>query len=533
MQGLIRVGSGTLGALLIVALGCGGVGGVAPAAEPAPAQTAPAAPADRQAQGLAATLGELADRALAEGALDRAEARYARLLAADPGSARARIGLGRVALARGDPALARAHFDAALAADPTSVEARVGMADTAAGDPAEARMHLERALIAAPDHPGAHARLAELTGRAPHPARSLAEAIQLAGLHPYDPQALLEAGRRLADAGRGDEAVPVLEGVLALADADPGAADAAIALLPAVSERWRTRRVVPVYVFLDAPLRSQPGWRFRQRQLWLELSEALDPLLATRFVVASVSAFDGAPPGTPLAARLVALAHQTGAGDHHGVFAAFTAEPVVPVERLGDGARGVAEYLGRHLVVRDAPGEEGDRVLAHEVLHLYGGIHVVDDVDSLMNPAGDSRRVDPLSAAIVQALAPRRFEPGGVETNVLPQVDLAATTRAYEQALLTNLAYRNLGLADLLGDATAIGPGAAWRMQQVTQLDAHLGDVSRFVSRLFWASGRRVESVAMLELASELYGRPTPEGRAAWARAQGLRRRLAVEYGID
>jgi tetratricopeptide (TPR) repeat protein len=455
------------------------------------------------------------------------------MLAADPRSVRARVGLGRVALAAGDPAAARVHFDAALAVDPGSAEARLGMADTAAGDPAEARVHLERALSAAPAHPGVHARLAELTGPAPHPARSLPEAVELAGLHPYDPQALLEAGRRLADAGRGAEAAPVLESVLALADLDPAAADAAAALLPSVSEAWRARRVVPVHVFLDAPLRSQVGWRFRQRLLWLELSRALDPLLATRFVVVTLSPFDGAPAGTPLAARLVALMAQTSGLAQDGVFAAFTAEPTVRVERLGDGVHGVADYLGRHMVVRDAPGGSADRVLAHELLHLYGGIHVVDEVDSLMNPDGDSRQVDPLSGAIARALAPRRFGPGGFEANVLPHVELAAAVSAYEQALSTNLAYRESGLAELLGDATAIGPGASFRMQQVTRLDAHLGDVSRFVSRLYWASGRRVESVAMLELASQLYGRQTPEGRAAFARAEGLRRLLAVEYGVD
>jgi tetratricopeptide (TPR) repeat protein len=539
VQGLTRIRAGALGALVGFALGCGGTFGRAPASDPAAAPAPAEAPAaaaaagDRKAQGLEATLGELADRALAEGAIDRAGERYTRMLASDPSSLRAHVGLGRVALARGDPAAARPHFEAALALDPASAEARLGMADTAAGDPAEARAHLERALATAPGHAGVHERLADLTGRAPHPARSLDEAIELASLHPYDPQALLDAGRRLAEADRGDEAARLLEGVLALADLDLAAADAAAALLPQVEEGWRARRVVPVYVFLDAPLRSQPGWRFRQRQLWLDLSAALDPLLATRFVVVSVSPFDGAPEGTRLAARLVALMHQTSEVAQPGIFAAFTAERSVRVERGGDGTHGIADYLGRHLIVRDAPGGDADRVLAHELLHLYGGIHVVDEVDSLMNPDGDSRRLDPLSGAIARSLAPRRFGPLGFDANVVPHVDLAAATAAYEQALRTNLAYRELGLAELLGDATAIGPGAHWRVQQVTRLDAHLGDVSRIVSRLYWASGRRVESVAMLELASQLYGRQTPEGRTAFARAEGLRRLLAVEYGVE
>ena len=322
---------------------------------------------------------------------------------------RALVGLGRVAFAQGDAATARARFSEALRVDADAVEARLGMADLARGDPAEVRGHLERVLEGAPFHQGAHARMAALTGRAPRLADGLPEALLLASRYPYDPKTLVEAGRRLADAGRAGEAIPLFESALLLADLDPEAADAAIALLPTVSEPWRERRVVPVHVYLDAALRSDPGWRFRQRRLWQLMSEALDPLVNARFVVRSLVPFDRAPPGTSLDAWLVGLSRSTGAGRRRGIFAGFTAEPT---SRRTDAKRGIAEYLGRHLVVRDAPGEEADRVLAHELLHIYGGIHVVDAVDSLMNPDGESRQVDPLNVAIVRSLAKRRFDPG-------------------------------------------------------------------------------------------------------------------------
>lgn len=86
MQGLIRA-CGPI-ALLCAALGCGGISSDAPARAPAPDRTG-AAPQDRKAPGLETTLGELADRALAEGALGRAEQRYGRMLGADSRSLRA------------------------------------------------------------------------------------------------------------------------------------------------------------------------------------------------------------------------------------------------------------------------------------------------------------------------------------------------------------------------------------------------------------------------------------------------------------
>src|SRR5512141_2170658 len=65
-----------------------------------------------------------ADRALAEGQLDRAEKTYWQLIELDPSNAIATAGLSRVALDRGDHRLARTLAERALGMDAESLVAR-------------------------------------------------------------------------------------------------------------------------------------------------------------------------------------------------------------------------------------------------------------------------------------------------------------------------------------------------------------------------------------------------------------------------
>ena len=65
-----------------------------------------------------------ADRALADGALDRAERTYWQLVELDPTNAIAVAGLARVSLERGNEAAAREFADRALSIDPDSIAAR-------------------------------------------------------------------------------------------------------------------------------------------------------------------------------------------------------------------------------------------------------------------------------------------------------------------------------------------------------------------------------------------------------------------------
>jgi hypothetical protein len=204
----------------------------------------------------------------------------------------------------------------------------------------------------------------------------------------------------------------------------------------------------------------------------------------------------------------------------HGILAAFTGRPV-PREP-GTWQRGEAKFLGRLLVVRLAPGEVQSRVLAHEVLHLYGAIHVNPDVPSLMNPTADSGDLDRWNLAIVRALRARTFGPGGVEANVLGHVDLDDAISAYRAALGVNVALRNAGVLQALDAADGSPLVAAPGLRAATELDEQLGDVASFVAELLLRDGRRAASAAMFETAARLYGPATVRGRRARERARAL-----------
>ena len=478
---------------------------------------------------LAETLSRLADAALAERELVVAEDRYRRWQRLDPRSAGPHIGLAKVALARGSRDDAEGHFRRAVEADPGSAEGWLGLADGVSGDPRRAVPYLEKALAADPGHPAVNEALAKLTGRAATRPRSLAEARKLAELHPYDPRILLDLGERLLEAERREEATSALEAVVTLADLDPAAARRSLQRLPEASRAWRGRRVVTVEVHADSGARAWRGWRFRQRALWSQISRDLDPALRTRFVVMRMHELEDAPAGTSLDRLLDVVAARTHAAPP-GIVAAFRGEPT---PRRPGANRGVARYLGRHLVVRDAPGEEVVQTLAHEVLHLYGGIHVLDDLESLMNPSGDSREVDALNVRIAQVMASRGFAAAGVERDVLERIDLEAAAEAYRRALQVNLTFRKLGLDALVGDAKQLGPGARRAVEAEIGIDDHLADVARFASRLYWEIGERVQSVALLDAASQLYGVRSTRGRMARAQSDRLRARLAEEYGLE
>jgi len=487
-------------------------------------------PSSQRISPLEATLVPLAEEALARGDLGVAEERFQRLLRIDPHNAVALAGLGRVALARGDREAAATHFREATRANPEWALAWVLLAESETDDPEAARVHLERAIALEPSTMRAHARLAELTGRAPAPEDdSLDAALRLAERHPYDPKALLLAGERLAADGYRDEAIRVLETAVSLADLDVAAADEALAALVRLDATWRERRIVRVHVRVDEVLRRAPGWHFEQRSLWGGISVALDPVLATRFVVVSQAGFDVADIGPALEPILAVLGRGPDT-PRHGLLAGFTG---MPIPRRAGAKRGLANYLGRRLVVRQVPGSDAGRVLAHEILHVYGGIHVVDDLDSLMNASGESLVLDPLNARIAASLRERTFGRGGIERNVLPRLDRAEAIEAYSDALRVNLTYRKLGIDRLLDDPLVSRYHAAREAQRLATLDPHLGDVSRFVAALLWEEGRRVEAVALLETAARLYGTRTRRGRETREQADALRALLRYELGVE
>ncbi len=518
-------------ALLAAGLLAGACAGT-PAPEPTDPEPGAADSQPETAPPDANPLLELADRALAEGELAVARSRYERARRLNPRSLRALTGLGRVALAEGDAVSARRWLEAALARDPDASAARVGLAELALleGDREQAQELLHAALRRRPGDARAHALLASTTGRAPpEPVRTLERAVERADAHPYDPRALLRAGALLAERGPQRPAAAYLKRVLWLADLDPPAAGEAARLLTGLAELWAWERVVPVHVLADEGVRARPGWRFELRSRWLEVSRSLREILGVRFVTTSIGEFRSAGSGPELESIHAGVWGRVRSAPPGGILAAFTGQPLP--ERAGERKRGLAEFAGRRTTLRLSDDPRADqRVLAHEILHLFGGIHVAADLESLMNPSGESLKLDPYNARIAAAMRPRRFQEGDPEKTIVPFVDLDELVEALSAGLGANLSFRRQGYAEALQAARSSRFEAAHRWRAASALDPHLADVSRFLARLSWVQGERVRAVELLEVAGQLYGPRTRRGRSARAHADALREQLERAY---
>jgi tetratricopeptide (TPR) repeat protein len=490
---------------------------------------------------LTATLVGLGDDALAKGDAVRARQRFERALVAEPASPAARVGLGRALLAEGRRDEARVALEAGAAANPDDADAHLALADVAAqdGDAARARSELERVLALDPARIDAHQRLAERSGPAPTaPPSGPDDASARGDAHPYDPRARLLAGEALlaraaAEPAGSSAAEPSgssdlelarahLEFALALSDLDPASGQRAAALLHEHFDDWRARRIVPVHAYADEVLRVDPAWRFQLRLAWLAVSQALDPLLGVSFVVVDQGAFQSAGAGLDLGPIIASGLRQHPEAPTSGVVFFATGRPIP--RAAGSWQRGQAALLGNVLGVRLAPGEIASRVLAHEVMHLFGAIHLNPEVESLMNPSGDSFVVDPWNAAIVRATRVRSFGPGGIEANVLSRVDRSATIAAYAAAFGTNVTLRNAGIVAALDANQGSARAAAPQARSAVQLDAHLGDVADLIAHLLLRDGQPAAAVRAWETAAALYGPDSTQGRRAQRNALAVMR---------
>jgi hypothetical protein len=349
----------------------------------------------------------------------------------------------------------------------------------------------------------------------------------LAEAHPYDPRALLRAGEALASSGRTGAAIALLERVVWLADLDPPSASAAVDRLRALSAPWRERRVVRVHAFADEFVREQEAWQFGLRILWAAVSQSLSRILDTRFVLVSISPFSSAGISNDLEPIHAAVRRSAPPHLRRGIIAGFTGRTTRFIR--GRRLKGIATLLDRWLTVRIEPGALPTRVLAHEILHLYGAIHVTERVKSLMNPEGKALTLDPLNYRIVQSTRGRTFGDRGFERHVLRHIDLHETIEAYLAALRLNLSFRSLGLSELLDERRLLPTGVARRARRERLMDPHLADVSISVAKMLLLENRRVEAVVMLEAAAELYGIHTRRGSDAFEQAERLRAVLVRE----
>jgi tetratricopeptide (TPR) repeat protein len=523
MRGLLRLGVALLLALLASCQG-------PPQSEKELPETA-----SLHAEGqLATTLVELGEQALAQGEIDVAETRFRRALEADPHATSPRIGLARVALARDERDAARRFTDEALARSPEDPDALVLLArlERGAGEPAAARRALERALRAEPLHLEAHAVLLELTGRAPRrPSAGLGEALRVLEAHPYDPWARRRAAGLLLAEGLREKARSILADHVWFADLDPESAFAAFRMLQRLDARWSRRQVVAVHCYADETVRESPFWEMRLRGTWASLSASLDPVLGTAFVPVSLAPFSSSGAESRLDALAEALLSSVGRLPSDGIVAAFSERPAP--ERRGPRRLGQAEYLGRRTIVRLEPGQVESRTLLHEVLHLFGAVHINPDLDSIMNPVGLSLELDPANQKIIALLRGRRFGPGGVRANVLPFVDHARLTAALTQALRLNLRFRQLGILEALEAKENSRFLAARKAREASALDPDLASVARFVALLLAEQGRFASATRFMQAAANLYGPQSAEGRAAGIYAAELLRRAREVYGEE
>jgi hypothetical protein len=352
--------------------------------------------------------------------------------------------------------------------------------------------------------------------------RTPAQALARASEHPYDAAALFAAAEALAHEKRPADAAALLEKVLWLADTNPSAAAAALARLPVLDPRWSEHRAVPVHVFVDETLTGEAGWEFQLRTALLSASNTLDAALGVRFLAVSLRAQQLGPlDAASLEAVHAAFAQQAVPAPADGILAGFTARP--PPAQPGPWKLGLAELLGRRLTVRLPAGAVESRPLAHELLHLFGAVHVSGGIDSLMNPDGSELRLDPLNLEIARTTRGRGFSRGGVERNVLPFVDRARLLDAYTTLLRANLALRELGIDEILALRGHQPQRAAARASQVRAFDPHLAEVAQLVAGLLAAGGRADEAAGLFELAAKLWGSDTEKGRESLALARSVR----------
>jgi hypothetical protein len=279
---------------------------------------------------------------------------------------------------------------------------------------------------------------------------------------------------------------------------------------------------VPVHVFADETLTEGPGWEFQLRTALLSASNSLEPVLGVRFLAVSLRRQELGPlDGASLESVHAAFAERIRPVPPDGILAGFTARPA-PAEP-GPWKLGLAELLGRRLTVRLPVGAVESRPLAHELLHLFGAVHVSGEIDSLMNPDGSALKLDALNLEIVRATQGRAFSGGGAEHNVLPFIDRPRLIRAYTALLRANLALRELGIDEILSLRGVAPARASARAGRMREFDPHLAEVAELVAKLLVIDGRAASAAGLLEVAAELWGTDTEKGRESLAHAQTLR----------
>ena len=498
-------------------------------AQGAKAATSPAPPARMPRSELVTQLLSLGNRALQKGQWAQAEDRFRRVLVLEPGAPEARVGLSRIRLARGEVGKARDELgffpDAAVGIEIDEVELAVSWAqiEVASGNREGARRVLYAAHRVAPLRYDIAGQLEVLSAKAPAATASddkkrLKHAID----HHFHPASLVAGGQVALEQGDEAGARRWLEEAVWLADLDSDASRDAVAALGSFDTAWSQRRIVPVHVYADQKIRADPHWKSRVRLVWRALSVALDPLLAVAFVPVSLGPFATAQGHVSLRSIDEDFRATAGPLPPRGLIAVLTETPVP--RRAGSWRLGQASFLGRDLIVRIDKGAIESRVLAHEILHVYGGVHVSDEVNSLMNPSGESLHLDPANVALARLTKARRFGRGGVSQTVLPHVDQGRLAGTYMEWLAFQLDVRRRGMANAEGEVETSRYIAAATARKSAKLDPHMADVAAFTGQLLLVMGEPEQAADLFVVAARLYGLRTARGREMVRRSEGIRK---------
>ncbi|MFT5444085.1 MAG: tetratricopeptide (TPR) repeat protein [Myxococcota bacterium] len=478
---------------------------------------------ERRENPLVTSLLKVAAKALAEGDLRSAEQRFARVLERSPQHSAAYEGLVIIARLRGDTASEREWLASWLEAHPASSSASLAWArlKNEEGKIEQACDVLAAALNVHPNDPALLALQLELTGPAPSlEGLDDEEIVALSRKHPFDLSLTIRVARLQIASGDLEAARQRLRRSYWLADLAPTEGYEIAKLLASIDPVFAKQKIVPVHIYADQTITSQPGWQMRLRILLRKSSAALDPLARTHYVSYSMTGFSSKQATTKLVSLENAWLRSQRRWPSEGILLGLTER--FPARHIAQ-TLGRAELLGRRAFVRLAPGATESRTLIHEVFHLYGGVHVTDAIDSLMNPSGETNAIDQLNARIVALTRDRTFGPGGEAVNVDPFVDSRQLVEVYIETLRVNLAFRQEALGQAQSTSAASRYAAHELARKATKLDDHLAQVSEHVSRMLVRDRLPAKAAEYCDLAARLYGVNSAKGKALRKRGDRLR----------
>jgi len=173
-----------------------------------------------------------------------------------------------------------------------------------------------------------------------------------------------------------------------------------------------------VRVAYSPVLRHNPGWQRQLECAFSRVNAILDPVIGRPIeIVDKVVWLGGSTESTAYELRqnLVSAIEPGEAEIVIGL--AGGSGPTTRDLDWGGGElvveEGLAHYTRGYVVIEVGGGDicEGYRLLAHELAHVFGGIHRADN-DLLMTTGGTGVEIDPLNEALFRLHADRKFGPG-------------------------------------------------------------------------------------------------------------------------